>query len=82
MPKRGLQNNPFWEPWRDPRARGARGQGMLRAPDEVQNPMGEVFLDMGIAGESIEENGEVRILGNQLRELSFLSRNVSKTRQT
>ena len=55
---------------------------MLRAPDEVQNPMGEVFLHMGLAGESIEENGEVRILGNQLGELSFLSRNVSKTRQT
>ena len=26
---------------------------------------------MRLAGESIEENGEVRILGNQLRELSF-----------
>ena len=37
---------------------------------------------MGLAGGSIEENGNVGILGNEFWELSFLLRNVSKTWQT
>ena len=72
---------PFLDSWQGPGARGMRVQGMLRGPDEVQNPVGQIFLETGLAGGSIEENGKVGILGNGLEEFSFMSKNVSKTWQ-
>ena len=74
----GSKMTPFGSPGRI----GARGQGMMRAPDVVQNPIGKVFSRMGLAGEVKEEHEEVGILENQVGILGFLSRNVPKTWQT